>query len=488
MVVNYEDWDEQDVKRNHEQIRKALDELSRGRIVSPLFLCPELGITSEDRFTLWHPPGSPDDLTTYPQTNLANLAMHYNKILVPISVYQSKQDFEHCYAMRLEDLVEQLKANRDKYVPVLAARPNNYRSQGFYDEVFESCRQVYGQYPPFPTLRVQFLQDLSAKSVAATQHNITKSGAWLDEVSRRCPELDLDYVEHTEVGDLIVGDRRGLENLARDWRVDPVVVKKHMATCLLSLRTFGHGNLVKFLLDLQKANQDLYVFYELVRNYRDYLVGPVEAELGGFGNYTTWDLERMVFLRVLPLKRQDIARLTQENRQRLYLNCPGARSPVTLEGYRMNVFLGDGNDAATLNKIWEISESYKNQTKILAEYRSYIASRRLPDAQKAFEKAGKVFGQISQEIEAWRGAERGTRLAVYSISGGAMILSNLALILGGLPTEWKLVITLFKDIMAFLGIKELDPKKLVDLIYGVKNWPWYEKGVPYLYWKQEKNP
>jgi hypothetical protein len=50
-----------------------------------------------------------------------------------------------------------------------------------------------------------------------------------------------------------------------------------------------------------------------------------------------------------------------------------------------------------------------------------------------------------------------------------MILSDMALFLGeGLPAEWKLVISGFKDLL--LGVKDLDPKNVVEWAYDVRNW------------------
>jgi hypothetical protein len=48
------------------------------------------------------------------------------------------------------------------------------------------------------------------------------------------------------------------------------------------------------------------------------------------------------------------------------------------------------------------------------------------------------------------------------------------------PLEWKLVIMLFKDLFGS-GIKDIDPKRVVEWMYDTGDWPWYEKGIPYLY-------
>jgi hypothetical protein len=80
--------------------------------------------------------------------------------------------------------------------------------------------------------------------------------------------------------------------------------------------------------------------------------------------------------------------------------------------------------------------------------------------------------------------EKTAKLATWFMTGGATILSDVALVLQqGLPLEWKLVIMLFKDMLGFSGAKELDAKRIVEWTYDTRQWPWYEKGVPYLYWR-----
>jgi hypothetical protein len=411
-----------------------------------------------------------------------NLATHYNKIIIPVDLFKSRMDFQRNTGMSPENLGELLKSNSDRYLPAIAGAPKSFERVGYYDDLFRTCHRLYGHYPPNLEYRVNRFQNGFILASMAAHAMIPQSATRMDETLRRFPELDLDYIAKVEVEELTGYEKKQLHDLSREWGQTPQDMKGIFVSNLFCLNNFGYGGLTAFMLNLHRRCRDLGLLFDILNSYRKYLVQPIETG-GSWANYDAEDLEDMAFLRVLPLLNTDIEQLKEEN-QRLYLNSPGARSVVTLSDHKMNIFLRGGDDVRTLNKVWEIAEKHKRETEILAEYKLLAGSGKLKDAVRAFNKATQVCGQIGDEIEFWQREETRAKLAAYCIRGGVLMLSDIGLYLAqGIPAGWRLAIGLVKDVSAWLGVK-LDPKRIVEWAYDVpiSKWPWYEKGIPYLYW------
>ena len=483
-MVDYRAWEQQDLGKTIEVTDKAYEQLLAGRKVDPYSLFPEFHLAPDDRIAMWYAAGGTSRAGD-PVAKLANLATHYDRILIPIHPHPTKHDAEERMGISWETVVELIKANSDKYIPVLTFHPRRYEGLSFYDGMFETCRTLYGHYPPFSMLRVNRLQTMFACTILADLEKIPQGPARMLEALRANPEIDLLHVIDSEVKGLIGPDRTQLYDLSARYRMEPRLVEQALATHLTSLRAYGFGELARLIITIFQRDRQIRGFDEQLHACYHYLVGPIATALGGFQNYSVDDLAIMAFLRILPLMKTDINELREQN-ERVLLNSPGARSAITMEGYRMNVFLKGGDDLGTLNKLWELSESHKREMKILNEYRQLVSVGKLKEAVTAFSKAGEVCSQIGDEIRFWKREEKYAKFLTYSVRGGVMFLSDLGLFLApGLPSEWRLAISLVKDVATWLGVS-LDPKRIVEWAYDVPvgRWPWYQKGLPYLYWRK----
>jgi hypothetical protein len=478
MTIDYDEWTRTENAIGKESIRKCFEELSSGREVRLTSLCPEFEIKTEDTYTTWAPPSSPEAKANNPATNLGNLVTLYNKILLPIHPHSTKQDFALMNTTSLEDLILLLKGNPNNYIPILMSDPNDYRVAGIYDDLFETCQDLYGHYPVNVGSRSATFQTLS---FIAAKGAIKGGTIRLEEQMKRFPNIDHNWVLLNEVNEIASRDVEGLRLMSEFQAMDPLMTKRSLATAITDLRVYGHEDLVKFVLDNFSGN--LFALGRILICYDAHLVQPSSHGLGGFKNYTTGHLETMAFLRVLPLISKDVKELDKKN-LRLLFNSPGARSTVSLQNYKMQVFLKGGDDVNTLNELAKFGERHKKELKRMSEYREFVAQGKLGEATEVLRKSSEVYGQISEEVRELAKKEKTAKLATYSMTGGATILSDVALVLWqGLPLEWKLVIMLFKDMLGFSGAKELDAKRIVEWVYDIQQWPWYEKGIPYLYWR-----
>jgi len=486
MTVDYVQWKNEEVKNSIDVMKKCFDELQKGRELRLISLYPEFELKPEDVYTLWVAPGSPQQKQASPQTNLANLVTHYNKIIMPINLCRSKQEFEYANAISLESIIRNLKENPGNYIPVTTGPESDYKAAGFYDGIFETCHSLYGHYPvdmAYRSTRFMEAVHLTAKALARGDRPVRSA----EEARARFPEFNIEWIRQNEVDQILGRDVDGLRLLSERIHAGPLDVSKHFATTILSLRACGHEDLVEFILkDMGEICESITTPYHILDIYEFFLVMPVSHCLGGFGNYTTNDLKNMAFLRILPLVTKDLKELDRTN-LRLLFNSPGARSPVNLESYKMQVFLKGGDDVNTLNELVGFAERHKKETRAMSEYRESVARGKFSEATKALMRSGEVYGQISEEVEELAKKEKTAKLATYSMTGGATILSDIAIVLQqGLPLEWKLVIMLFKDLFGS-RIKDIDPKRVVEWIYDIRDWPWYEKGIPYLYWRASES-
>jgi hypothetical protein len=482
MTVNYKDWEDSDRRVLSELGTPLFARAGKGDKIRLLDFYPEFDIKEGETFTVWFP-----NKLAYPSpaNNLANLAIHYNKIVIPIFGYKNRQDFENIYGMAVDNLAEIFEQGYDKFLPLVTQAPSEYATYGYCDKLFDSIQRLRGKYPPHMIRTSMFQRDLTLR-VMANNEGIPQTEGWTQIALNKFPELDLQRVRNIEVKQ--IADPKQLYSLAREQMFDSHEIERILASTIVDLRAFGYDKLTGFLTDrLYKKYGDLSLLYSLLLEYRKYLVDPLTLQLGGFCNYSISNLEEMAFLRLLPLVNKDLKKLDKTNYE-LFLNSPGARSSVSLRGYNMTVFLRGGDDINTLNDIAEFAERHKKETTKLSEYRQLISEGKLSAAGDALRRAGEVYTQIGEEVKQLEKTEKRAKLGTYAISGGANVLSDMALYFSeGIPAEWKLVIALFKDIPSALGIRNIDPKRVVDLLYDVKGRPWYERGVPYLFWRGTKD-
>lgn len=425
-----------------------------------------------------------------PRANLANLVVTYDRIIVPIHLFENRDNFQHAYGMSLDAIGAALESNPEKYVPVLTQTSTWFKKPGFYDEFLGVCRRVYGRYPVYLPYRVDLLQNfltLLAKSNTWTSHSASAlptdlTDDWFSEVKRTLPEYDVDRIRDQVAS--LKGSQEGSGIISESMRLDPTFIQGEVSTMIHRLRIYGHDNLTHFLLnEFYRAYPDFSLLYHILECYDRFLVGPVSEFLGGFGNYNTSDLESMAYLRILPFLRKEIGQLDEAN-MRLLMNSPGARSPITLETYKANVFLKGGQDVNTLNELCDYAERHRNETRAMSDYRKQIAVGRLDDALAAFTRAAAAYEQINEEVMELTRKERTLKTGIYLVSAGAMFSDIGILLANGFSLPWRLVLAGFKDLVNFVGLKNLDPKRIIEWTYSAGARPWYEQGVPYLYWRK----
>jgi hypothetical protein len=479
LSVDYKEWNRADALTSQESAQRYVNELTKGRSAGIFSLFPEFNIEPNDLYTFWQPPGSPSAKERHPQSNLANLVTQYNRIFVPIERAPSRQLLERRYAMSLDVLTSLLRDNPDTYIPILAKKPFTFEAAGFYDKLFRTCHDMYGYYPPFPGNRTNLAQTQLALFVK-TGNLISQTD--LPTALREFPEYDFENICRREI--LNLTGAAGLHILRTEYGLDTKSVVEVLATAIQGLRVWGHEDLVRFLLnDFYSQYHNPLMLSELLLDYDRYLVHPINSFLGGFANYDTRDLERMAFLRVLPLMKKQIRALEKEN-FKLIFNSPGARSAITVENCKAKMFLKGGHDVNTLHTLSEFADRHKGQTEQLSEFRQFILSRDLVSAANSFAKSKAIYTAISAEVNDLAKKEHRMKRATYSLAGGALLLGDLALYSQGLPPEWKLVVAMFKDAVSFFGLKNLNPKKIVELLCDLRDNPWYERGVPFLYWRR----
>ena len=76
MAVDYDAWSDVENRAVEENTVKCFEELSKDRVIRLPSLFPELGLTSDDNYTMWHPPTSPEAKQGDPAANLGNLLVH----------------------------------------------------------------------------------------------------------------------------------------------------------------------------------------------------------------------------------------------------------------------------------------------------------------------------------------------------------------------------------------------------------------------------
>ncbi len=485
MVIEYDEWNRFELQQAAEACGKANEKASKGEKITPTSMIAETNLMEDDVYSLWLPPGllgagSYNPLTT----SLANLLTTYQKVIVPIPVFSTKSDFEASCMISVDKLTRIFEENEDRYVPIIGAAPINYKPMAFYEPLFAACKRVYGYYPPFASFRIDQFQLLQARAALAASTAITRAN-WQEQIRQSFPEFEMDYVRNVEVEDLLADKLVSLHalSIARGTTVDNV--RSELATNIIALRAYGHVELTKFLLQSYYPKYpDLQHLYLLLHDYQSYLIQPLNGGLGGFSNYASDDLEVMAFLRVLPIKGKSMHEIEREN-MRLIMNSPAARSSLTIDEFKMQVFLRGGDDVNVLNSLSDFAERHKKEIRAMAEYRKCIATADLSQATEQFRTAGEGFAQLGEEIKELVRTTKLAKLGVCAVRGGVTFLTGTATYFLGqnLPPEWRPVVAGLSSVAALLSSKDYDPKKLIEWVYDTRVWPWYEKGVPYLYWK-----
>ncbi|MEM2928044.1 MAG: hypothetical protein QXP60_03670 [Nitrososphaerota archaeon] len=331
--------------------------------------------------------------------------------------------------MPLETLIKVIKDNPNRYIPVIIGSPINYKKAGFYDDFFEVCQRIYGQYPislPYILLRIKGSLILR---MYASHEKIPPGPRWMEETLQKFPKFDLKYILNKELKSIFDENKEQLFHIACISRLSEEDIKVSMATRLCSLRIFEYNGFANIALNIYNKTKDFKLLDSLISIYYYYLIHPIKF-LGAFQNYTINDLKAMAFLRAISLKGSDILNL--RDRFRMIVNSPAARTFITLPSYKMSTFLEKSTDIKTLNKIYEIAERHKKETKELANYRKMIAEGNLNDALLSFKKMELVYKQISDEIKGWKRREK---IAEGSIEAGAIILSEILTILSNIHQD-----------------------------------------------------
>jgi hypothetical protein len=164
MSIDYEEWNHADAKVGNKAVQHHVDEYNKGRKPSLTLLLPEHYLDPLESFTTWEPPGEPS-LAELPTAKLANLCPYYDRIIVPIMPEVSKHHVEYSYQMPLDTLVQIIKGNPAKYIPVITVYPLAFKGARYYDELFGTCRKLYGHYPSFLAYRTMGSQSAVAIAV-----------------------------------------------------------------------------------------------------------------------------------------------------------------------------------------------------------------------------------------------------------------------------------------------------------------------------------
>lgn len=158
-MIDYEEWVEGEAKKYIEICSQLVSRIVKREKPSILSLVPEFRIDKGESYTLCTPGFQIGG-------RLENLVPYYNKIIIPIYNTNNKEDFKYYYGVYPEDLIKVLEVDEDKYFPIITSSPIFYRHD-LFDDLFETCKKLYGEYPPFPSFRIMsFQEDLVLRIIA----------------------------------------------------------------------------------------------------------------------------------------------------------------------------------------------------------------------------------------------------------------------------------------------------------------------------------
>jgi len=490
MPIDYDQWDKNDVESTKEYGSRSLEVLERGEKLRLFDLAREVGIKEGESYTLWR-----GEKSGYLSMRLANLVSYYDKVIIPLQPCPTTEAFAHGYGIRPVQLIEVLEKNPEKFAVTITASPIHFKPQGFYDDFFEACKseKLYGQLPQNIGFKISHLQLARTYILLACNAGIPPIESWQDEVQRRFPEYNLESIK-SEVDQTAGYNAKLWREYAVNQYLTPDIVSSMTSTALFHLRVFGFDALANNILEISKKLRNPVLAGVLLGESDRYLLGPVTEQLCGFSNYTLEDLENMAFFGLLPFERVKL-----EDARRILLNSPVVRSPLTIPEYKTTLIMPEHEvthtDFEVLNKLIELSERNRDLTRRIGEYRQSAVEGDLGRAFVAFQKAGEAIEeQYSRELEEWHRKEKKGRLVKGSLAGGVTVLSAVGSILTAVANnslEWRLAIS---AAIALAGerakrwLGKIDPETVAEAIWDVKNWAWYEKGIPYLLWKTEIDP
>jgi len=490
MPIDYEEWEKSDYESYFQWRTRSLEALNKGITPRASELATEIGIREGQSYSFWRAGNGPTG-------RLENLVTLFDKVVVPIFPYRSRDAFARVHnGLRPADLISILKSAPDKFVVVITGDHKGFERLGFYDAFFEACRSdsLYGRLPQKIIASVPALMhEILCRRLASESGIRFDAGTnWQRKVLERFPEYSLDAANN-EIEEIITWNPRSWADYIGKQPQAPKMTKSWARTALLNLRVGGFNSLAQSLKQSSKALCDPALTIELLECSESYLLGPVTARLCGFCNYSMRDLERMAFLRILPLGRRQLERMKMMI-YRILFNSPAARSVQTVQEHKMNIFIPKNQatraNLDALNNLITIYEGNRELARRMSEYRQRAVEGDLGKAIDMYGKIGEVIQKTyNQEIKQWHATEKVGRIAKGSVAAGVTVLSELGKILASeLPAQWRLTLSAAIEYVkskAADWLRTLDSKSVVDVMLDTKNWTWYEKGVPYLLWKTE---
>lgn len=496
MNKSYKEWEKAEMDSSLQLVNKLSDRIQKGERIDLLELVPELRIGKGQLYTFWTVPGSPDALRNFPECDLRNLESIYasneGKILVPIELHESRSEFEYTYGMSIETLTKHLKENKQCLRPTLIGGPWHFKRKGLYKGLIAACQEIYeGCYPPSVHSRTMTLFWLSRIQTIGDRENITPNDEyWLDRVLESYPEYDPDlssrYHKMAEILFRVDDTRASLNQISRMHRTKPRDLLDETSGKIMNLTIFGFNNHVRLSLRLARSFRDPELGRSMLYSYHHYLITPFTTGLGGFQNLDLFDIENMAFLRLFPLKSKEL-----EEIQTAVLQSPAATSLLLQEPgrCRINIFRGGSVHKRDLDAMIKLSGKYPNIGKHLAGYRQKLHSGDLKGASKSAKRFSEILiGQYNAEIEEWKKREKRSNIVKGVLNYGASFVVWPTVLLSNLPIEWKSAVIVAIEMTKralYRKIGALDTKKIVESLWRVKNWPFAQKGVPYLLWTKE---
>jgi len=97
--------------------------------------------------------------------------------------------------------------------------------------------------------------------------------------------------------------------------------------------------------------------------------------------------------------------------------------------------------------------------------------------------------QYNKEIRGWERKEIAGKVVKRMLDYGASLIVWPPVLLSNIPTDWRLLLIYVIEVLKrklYARVGALDVKEIVEALYDVKNWPFVEKGIPYLLWRTHR--
>jgi hypothetical protein len=451
-MVDLEECDKEEMKRVDEVVYPLLDRVKRGEKISLLDLAPEYReILRERTYGLWTPPG---DIQTMLQRPSANLASMLDKgmpvpsiLLTPLFVCESKAEFMARYGLVPEmggpsyDIFLQ-EIREGRILPFITSAPSHYKGD-FYQEILKACEEGIQQLPHLLSFIIPlFMEDFSLIE-SAIQEGIPLEEGWKDLALQRHPEYDIKSWEKKVTSIFSLQDKEDVASV--------IAAYGH------HLSVFGFSGLANLSLELfrEKALEPLECLAASL-SYYSYLVSGYSEGLGGLMIYDRVDLERMIFLGIMP--ERDLLRIS-----------PASFSVIgTLTGIPIVVKFDE--------------DDLKNS---LRRERDEELEKCMLDSMRAFQRydfreflrRNEAINEIVTEriVKETRGYYRRSKIVEgIIISGGTLTLA------AGATAAYQYLQPL-PDLVSEKTSGIIDAARWL-----VSRWPFQQKGIPFYLWLYQK--